>query len=98
MNKYIIQALLVLIVILFGISLISESNDRAKVHNSISSFEEDIEDNKEVSNGVIEGIYIIEEDSSNLISDINAKMASFLVGGLNKILSFAIKLLEGVAG
>ena len=98
MNKYIIQAFIVLIVILFGVSLISEANDRVKVNDSLSSFEQDIEDNKEVNNGVIDGVYIIEEDSSNLISNINAKMASFLVGGLNKLLGFAIKLLEGVAG
>ena len=98
MNKYIIQAFIVLIVILFGVSLISEANDRVRVSDSLSSFEQDIAGNKEVSNGVIDGIYIVEEDSSNLISNINAKMASFLVDGLNKLLGFAIKLLEGMAG
>ena len=98
MNTYIIQAFTVLIVILFCVSLISESNDRSRIQDSISSFEEDINDNKEVSNGVIDGVYIIEEDSSNIISDVNAKIASFLVGTINKLLSFAIKLLEGVSG
>ena len=95
MGKRIIQAFIILIVILFGVSLISETNDKINAKNAISSFEEDVSNNKEVSNGNIENIVF--EDSSNMISNLNAKVASIIVGGLNSIFNLGIKMIEGMA-
>lgn len=98
MNKYIIQAFIVLIVILFGVSLISDANAKLEAKDSITSFEEQVSNKEEVENGSMEGVYVIEEDSSNLISDVNAKVAGLVVGGLNKIFHIGIKLIEKMAG
>lgn len=98
MNKRIIQAFIVLIVILFGVSLISESNDKLDAKNSIESFEQQVGNQQEVENGSMAGVNVIEEDSSNLISDVNAKIAGLVVGGLNKIFKIGIKMIEGLAG
>lgn len=97
MNKRIIQAFIVLIVILFGVSLISESNDKIDAKKSIDSFEESVSNDKEIENGSMVEVNVIEEDSSNLISDINSKIASIVVGGLNQIFNIGIKLIEGLA-
>ena len=51
MNKYIIQAFIVLIVILFGVSLISEANDKIDAKDSIASFEEQVSNKEEIENG-----------------------------------------------
>ena len=98
MNKRIIQAFIVLIVVLLGVSIVSESNDKWESKNSITKFEEQVSNNQEIENGSMSGVNVIEEDSSNLISDINAKVASIVVGGLNKIFHIGIKLIERMAG
>ena len=98
MNKRIIQAFIVLIVVLLGVSIVSESNDKWEAKNSISRFEEQVSNNQEVENGSMSGVNIIEEDSSNLISSINAKVAKMVVGGLNKVFRIVIRLIEGMAG
>ena len=98
MNKRILQAFIVLIVVLLGVSIVSETNAKWEAKNSISAFEEEVSNKQEVENGSMEGVNIIEEDSSNLISDINAKVAGIVVGGINKIFRIGIKLIEGVAG
>lgn len=96
MNKHIIQAFIILIIILLGVSLISESNEKVYINNTIKEFEEDVAQNTELENGNIVEIEVMNEDSSNLISDVNAKIATLIVGGLNKILSFVIKLMDGI--
>lgn len=96
MNKRIIQGFIILIIILLGVSLVSESNDKQSAKESISEFDENVSSEQEVENGSMVEVNIIEEDSSNLISDINSKLASIVVGGLNKIFSIGIKLIEGV--
>lgn len=97
MNKHIIQAFIVLILILFGVSLVSESNDKIEAQKSIEVFEEKVENDVEVENGSMVEVSVIEEDSSNLISDVNAKIASIVVGGLNKIFNIGIKLISSFA-
>lgn len=97
MNKHLIQAFIVLIVVLFAVSLISESNDKLKAKESIEVFEEKVSEGEEVDNGSMNNVHVIEEDSSNIISDINAKMANIVVGGLNKLFNLGIKLIEGIA-
>ena len=94
MSKRIIQAFIILIVILFGVSLISESNDKVASKESIDSFEENVSNEIEIENGSMGDVNVIEEDSSNLISDINAKIASVIVGGLSSILNFGLKIIE----
>lgn len=96
MNKRIIQAFVVLIVILFGVSLISEVDNKVDTKEEIKEFEENVSNNQEVENGSMVEVNIVKEDSSNLISDINAKVAQLIVGGLNKIFSIAIKVVESV--
>lgn len=97
MNKHIIQAFIVLILILFGVSLVSESNDKIDAKKSIEVFEEKVDSESEIENGTMVEVNIIEEDSSNLISDVNAKIASFVVGGLNKIFNIGLKLIASFA-
>ena len=96
MSKRIIQAFIILIVILFGVSLISEANGKVDSKAEIESFEESVSNEIEVENGSMIDVNVIEEDSSNLISDVNAKMASFIVGGLSSILNLGLKIIEGV--
>lgn len=97
MNKRIIQVFIVLVVILFCVSLISESNDKIEAQKVIDSFEENVSNENEVENGSIGEVNVPEEDSSNLISDINAKIASIVVGGLNSVLNLGLKLIGGLA-
>jgi cell division protein FtsL len=96
MNKYIIQSFIILIIILLGISLVCESNDKLKTDSEIIDFEEEISDDSEVENGFLSEVNVVREDSSNLISDINAKMASIVVEGLNFVFNLGIKLIEGI--
>ena len=98
MNKRIIQALIVLIVVLFGVSFVSEANEKMQASNSLTSFEEQVSSKEEIENGSMAGVHVIEEDSSNLISDINAKIAVLVVGGLNKLFRLGIKMIEGLGG
>ena len=98
MNKRIIQALIVLIVILFGVSFISDLNESLETNSSIKEFEQQVSNQEEIENGNMDGVHVIAEDSSNLISDINAKIAGIVVGGLNKLFSIGIKMIEGLAG
>ena len=86
-----------MIVILFGVSLVSESNKKVEINENIEDFEEKVNGNLEIENGNIDNVNVIEEDSSNLISDINAKVASFIVGGLSSILKFGLKIVSSVA-
>ena len=97
MNKHIIQAFIILIIILLGVSLVSESNDKANLKATIEDFEDKVDDKEEINNGNMVNVNVIEEDSSNLISDINAKVASLVVEGLNLVFKLGIKLIEGVA-
>ena len=96
MNKRIIQAFVVLIVILFGVSLVSEVNNKVDSQEEIKKFEESVSNNSEVENGSMVEVNVVEEDSSNLISNVNAKLASVIVKGLNKIFSLVIKVVESV--
>ena len=64
--------------------------------NSINKFEESVNSNEEINNGEMVEVNIVEEDSSNLISNINSKVASIIVNGLNFILKFGLKIIEGV--
>ena len=98
MNKYLVQGFIVLIVILIGVSVVSDVSNKAQAKEEIIEFEENVSKENEVNNGNMENVHIIEEDSSNLISDINAKIASIIVDGLNKILNLGLKLLDGFAG
>lgn len=97
MNKHIIQAFIILIIILLGVSLVSESNDKASFASSINDFEDKVSNEEEINNGNMVNVNVIEEDSSNLISDVNARVASLVVDGLNLIFKLGIKLIEGVA-
>ena len=98
MNKYLIQALIILIVVLLGISLVSESNDKLETKKEISAFETSLSEDKEIENGSLSNVRVVEEDSSNIISDINAKIATLVVDGLNAFFNLGIKLIEGIAG
>ena len=97
MSKRIIQAFIILIIILFGVSLVSEVNDEKQIKEDIKNFEEAVSGGLEVDNGSIGNIHVIEEDSSNLISDVNAKVATLIVEGLGAILNFGLKIIESVA-
>ena len=97
MNKRIIQSFVVLIAILFGVSLVSESNGKLNTNNSIKNFEEQVSNKEEVVNGSMNGVNVIEEDSSNIISNVNAKVASIVVGGLNKLFKIGIKIIDALA-
>ena len=97
MGKRIIQAFIVLIVILFGVSLISESNDKNESKNSINSFEENVSNEIEIENGSMSDVNVVREDSSNLISNINSKIATVIVNGLNYIFNLGIKMIDGLA-
>ena len=97
MNKHIIQAFIILIIILLGVSLVSESNDKSNLKNTVDEFENKVSNEEEINNGNMLDINVIEEDSSNLISDINAKVATLVVEGLNLVFKLGIKLIEGVA-
>ena len=97
MNKRIIQVFIILVVILFCVSLISESNDRLEAQKIINSFEENVSNESEVENGTMIEVNVVSEDSSNFISNINAKIASFIVGGLNGVLNLGLKLIGGLA-
>ena len=59
------------------------------------SFEETVSNEIEVENGNIDNIIVYNEDSSNLISDINAKVATIIVEGLGAILNLGLKIIEG---
>jgi hypothetical protein len=96
MNKRLIQAFIILIVILFGVSLVSEADKKVDNKESIDKFEESVSNNQEIENGSMVEVNVVKEDSSNLISNVNAKVASVLVGGLNKLFSMVIKVVEGV--
>lgn len=97
MGKRIIQAFIILIVILFGVSLISESNDKNDAKNSINSFEENVSNEIEIENGSMSDVNVVREDSSNLISNINSKIATVIVNGLNYIFNLGIKMIDGLA-
>ncbi len=97
MNKHIIQAFIILIIILLGVSLISESNDKANLNGTIQNLEDKIENNEEINNGNMVNVNVVEEDSSNLLSDVNAKLATIVVEGLNLVFKFGIKLIESAA-
>lgn len=76
--------------------MISEVDNKVDTKEEIKEFEENVSNNQEVENGSMVEVNIVKEDSSNLISDINAKVAQLIVGGLNKIFSIAIKVVESV--
>lgn len=97
MEKRIIEAFLILIIILFGVSLVSEANEKVNAQNEVQQFEESVNDSEEITNGVMEDVHLVEEDSSNVISDVNARVATLIVGCLNKIFKLCIKLVEGMA-
>lgn len=94
MNKHVIQAFIILIVILLGVSLVSESNSKNNVNSTIQNFEESVSQEAEINNGVMAEVNMVNEDSSNLISDVNSKVAGLIVGGLNSILQFGLRLIE----
>ena len=94
MNKYLIEGFIALIIILVGVSLVSEVNDINNRKAVIENFDEKISNNEEVNNGEMEDI-IVEEDPTNLLSNINAKIATFIVDGLNFVLRLGIKLIDG---
>lgn len=96
MEKRILQAFIILIIILFGVSFISDANQKVDAKNEIVDFEENVNENEEITNGIIEDVNVVEEDSSNIISTVNAKVASFIVGGLNRLFKLGIKLIEGL--
>ena len=97
MNKRLIQGFVSLIVILFCVSLISSANEKEYLEKEVADFEESVSKNEEVDNGVLGEVVVIEEDSSNLISDVNSRVASFIVKGLNSVLNLGLKLIEGIA-
>lgn len=96
MNKHIIQAFIILIVILLGVSLVSEVNNVNSVNNTIQNFEENVNGEEEIENGNLVEVTIVEQDSSNLISNINSKIASVIVKGLNYFLKLGLKLIDGI--
>ena len=97
MNKHLIEAFIILLVIMIGVSLVSEVNDVNARKQTIEKFDEKISNNEEVENGEMDEVEI-EEDSSNLLSNINAHIATFIVDGLNKILKLGLSFIDGATG
>ena len=57
MNKYLIEGFIALIIILVGVSLVSEVNDINNRKAVIENFDEKISNNEEVNNGEMEDIH-----------------------------------------
>ena len=96
MNKHIVEGFIIVIIILFGVSIVAEFDNKSNVNNQIDEFEDKVSKQEEIDNGNIEDVRVIKEDSSNLISNVNASIATFIVNGLNDILKFGIKLIDGI--
>ena len=96
MKKYTLQICIIVFCIIVGVGLVSEINNKTSISEEINSFEEDLNNNEEISDGVIEDVRVEKEDTSNLISSINAKLASFVVDGLNMGLKVVVELISSI--
>ena len=96
MNKYILHGCIIIFLIIVGVGIVSEINNSSNVDKEVSSFEENIENGDEIQDGYIENVRVEKEDTSNLISNINARVATFVVESLNSALKIAIEAISSI--
>ena len=96
MNKYILHGCIIMFLIIVGVGVVSEINNSSNVDKEVSSFEENIENGNEIQDGYIENVRVEKEDTSNLISDINARVAAFVVESLNSALKVVIEAISSI--
>lgn len=76
--------------------MVSEVNNKNVLVDNIKDFEEDVANREEVENGEIAEVNGVVIDSSNLISNVNAKIATIIIKSLNFILKAGIKIIDGM--
>jgi len=96
MKKYILQICIIFFCIIIGVGIVGEINNKNKISNAVNSFEGSIENSEEIKDGNLSDVRVESEDTSNLISDINAKLASFIVNGLNQGLKVVVNLISSI--
>ena len=96
MNKYILHGCIIVFLVIIGVGLVSEIDNGANIENEVSSFEERIEGEGEIEDGNLSEVKIEKEDTSNLISNINAKLASIVVDILNEGLKIVVNIISSV--
>lgn len=96
MGRVLLEGSIIVLLVLIGVSIFVPQENN--VSNIITEFEDSVENGNMVNDGQIENVEISIEDSSNLISKINCKIANSIVNGLNNIFELGMKILRDVIG
>lgn len=95
-NKYILQACLIFFLVVIGVGIVVEIDNQKNLNENINDFKEDVESGNEIEDGNIKDVNVHKEDTSNLISTINSKIAFTIVRTLNDGLKFVVKIVNGM--
>jgi hypothetical protein len=96
MKKYTLQGCIMFFCIILGVGIVGEINNKNTISDEVNGFEQNIENNEEINDGSMSNVRLEKEDTSNLISNINAKLATFIVDGLNEGLKVVINLISSI--
>jgi hypothetical protein len=96
MKKYVLQALLIFFLVIVGVGIINDINAKSLNDETISSFEEKIENGEEIEDGNLLEVRVEKEDTSNLISRTSAFFAKLVVETLNFGFKIIINLMNGM--
>ena len=96
MSKYILHVCVIVFFVIIGVGLVSEINNSKSKNEEVSSFEESIENGEEIGDGNLSHVRVENEDTSNLISNINAKLATLVVDLLNQGLKIMVDIISSV--
>ena len=95
-NKYILQACLIFFLVVVGVGIVVEIDNQKQMNEEIKDFKEDVESGNEINDGNLNDVQVRKEDTSNLISDVNAKAATVVVKVLNGGLKFIVNIVNGI--
>ena len=95
-NKYILQACLIFFLVVVGVGIVVEIDNQKQMNEEINDFKEDVESGNEINDGNLSDVQVRKEDTSNLISDVNSKVATVVVKALNGGLKFIINIVNGI--
>lgn len=94
MGRVLLEGGIIILLVLIGISIFIPSE--GNVDDVIVEFENSIESGNIVEDGEIDNVEVSVEDSSNVVSRINSKIANTIVNGLNSILDLGVRALRSI--
>lgn len=97
MKKYILEICVIFFLVVIGVGIVSDMEESAESRETVSSYEEKIENGEEIEDGNLSNVRVEKEDTSNLISRVSAFFANIVVETLNFSFKMVINLMSGVA-